>query len=270
MKSLNSSYRAGTALALALAAAVVAAPARADLVLLGSDYFATIQPTNFTPLVGLNPLAGLPFGPGNTDTIVHRQQDCSLSLGTLGSSCAIGIELVALSLISTVNPLVRLRESPTLASLGRMTINSDGSGTGGNFDSFFDVFFELSFDGGSTFSPMGPLHLIPDPKEPLTHWTTIEPLPPFLFVDGLIGDQNANRHTNKDSRACPVFGQGTCADFYLVQDVKETHPNGSVHRAIAAQIPEPSTMALLGLGLAAMAGLRSRASRVDARQQGAC
>ena len=258
MKSSSSSYRVGTAVALALAAAVVAGPARADLVLLGADYFATIQPTFFTPLGALNPLAGLPIGPGNTDTIVHRQGDCSLSLVTLGSNCTIPIELVALSLVSTVDPMVRLRESPTLASSGEMTINSDGSGTGGTFSSFFDIFFELSFDGGSTFTSMGPLQLTSSD----TAWTTFED---GLLVDGLIGDQNANRHTNKDSRACTVFGQGSCVDFYLVNDVMERHPDGSVHTAIAAQIPEPSTVALLGLGLAAMAGLGRRARRVDVR-----
>ena len=270
MKSSNSCYRVGTAVALAMAAAVAAVPARADLVLRGADYFATIQPTLFVPLGALNPLAGLPIGPGNTDTIVQRQGDCSLSLATLGSNCTIPIELVALSLISTVNPMVRLRETPgsvagTSLSGGMMTIFSDGSGTGGTFDSFFDVFFELSFDGGSTFRPMGPLHLTPNPNKPLPRWTTIEPLPPFLLVDGLIGDQNANRHTNKDSRDCPVFGHGRCVDFYLVQDVDEVHPDGSVHRAIGAQIPEPSTVALLGLGLAALAGLGGRARRVDVR-----
>ena len=257
MKCSASAHRVGAALA--LAAAVTAGPARADdLVLLGADYFQTIQPTFFTPLGALNPLAGLPIGPGNTDTIVHRQRDCSLSLATLGSNCTIPIELVALSLVSTVNPMVRLRESPTLGSSGEMTINSDGSGTGGTFNSFFDVFFELSFDGGSTFSPMGPLHL----SSSNTGWTAFEH---GLLVDGLVGDQNANRHTNKDGGACPVFGQGRCVDFFLVQDVMEVHPDGSVHTATAAQIPEPSTVALLGLGLAAMAGLGGRARRVDVR-----
>ena len=123
------------------AAALLHSAAHADVVLLGSDYFQTIQPTFFTPLGGLNPLTGLRIGPGTTDTIVQRQADCSLSLSTLGSNCTIPIEMVALSLISTVNPLVRVRESPTLASTGLMTIASDGSGMGGTFGSFFDVFF---------------------------------------------------------------------------------------------------------------------------------
>ncbi len=254
MKSSSSSYQVGTAVALALAAAVAAGPARADIVLLGADYFATIQPTLFTPLGALNPLAGLPFGPGITDTIVHRQGDCSLGLAVAGSNCTIPIELVKLSLISTVDPMVRLRESPTLASSGEMTIMSNGSGTGGTFNSFFNVFFELSFNGGSTFTPEGPLRL----SSSDTAWTTIEPQ--TGLVDGLVGDQNANRHTDKGGSFDFYLGNG---NGNLMNLVTERHPDGSVHTAIP--VPEPSTWALFGLGLAAMAGLVGRrARRVDA------
>jgi hypothetical protein len=45
-----------------------------------------------------------------------------------------------------------IRESPTRASLG--SINIQGGGGGGYMiDSFFDVFTELSLDGGQTWSP---------------------------------------------------------------------------------------------------------------------
>lgn len=246
MKYANSTYRVGTALALAVAVAVAVAagPARAAVVLLGADYFATVQPTLFPPLGGLNPLAGLSIGPGNTDTIVHRQSDCSLDLHTAGSHCTIPIELMALSLVSTVDSRVRLRESPTLASTGAMTMTSDGGGTGGTFNSFFDVFFELSFDGGGTFNPRGPLHLTSSD----TGWSTIEN---GLLVNGLVGDQIANRHTNKGPDD---------VDFYLPGVVAEQHPDGSVHSAVHAA-PEPSSVALLGLGLAAMAGIGGRGAR---------
>ena len=280
MKSSNSSYRVGTAVALALAAAVAAGPARADLVLLGADYFATIQPTFFTPLGALNPLAGLPIGPGNTDTIVHRQGDCSLSLATLGSNCTIPIEVVALSLVSTVDPMVRVRETPgsvvgTSLSGGMMTITSDGSGTGGTFNSFFDIFFELSVDGGNTYQPYDADPGTPgiDPKHFIiltpANWTTIELLPPFLLVDGLLGDQNANRHINKVSPACPVFGNGVCVDFYLAGaggGIAVHEAPDARHTVRAAMIPEPSSWALLSLGLVAIAGLGGRgARRVDVR-----
>ena len=237
-------------------ASLLTASAHADVVLLGSDYFKTIQPTFFTPLGPLNPLAGLAIGPGSTDTIVQRQADCSLSLSTLGSNCTIPIEMVALSLISTVDPLVRLRESPTLASTGSMTIASDGSGMGGSFGSFFDVFFDISMDGGASFNPQGPLRLTSD----LAFWTTVES---GLLVDGLMGDQAANRHTDKGSCSPPQ-----CVDFYLgnslgqFQSVTERHPGVGVHTAQQAQlVPEPASLGLVGLALAALCWTRRRSRR---------
>lgn len=52
----------------------------------------------------------------------------------------------------TAPPGMRLRESPTLPSPGHMTLEDVG---GGSFriDSFFDVFFELSLDGGQSWTP---------------------------------------------------------------------------------------------------------------------
>src|SRR5215510_16421675 len=128
----------------------VSLPARADTVLLGSDYLQTIAPTSF---VGLGNLQGLPIGPGSTDTIVQRTADCTITLSVAGSACTIPIAMVALSLQSTINPLVLVRESPTLTSAGTMTMTSNGSGTGGTFSSFFDVFFEISTNGGLTWTP---------------------------------------------------------------------------------------------------------------------
>jgi hypothetical protein len=58
-----------------------------------------------------------------------------------------------------------LRESPTLPSLGQTTSRSDGAG-GFLISSFFDVFTELSTDGGQTWIPAngpGRFHLAPAP-----------------------------------------------------------------------------------------------------------
>ena len=63
-------------------------------------------------------------------------------------------------------PNIRIRESPTLQSLGETTITDIG---GGRFaiDSFFDVFTELSLDGGLTFplpaDRAGHVVLVPEP-----------------------------------------------------------------------------------------------------------
>jgi hypothetical protein len=60
---------------------------------------------------------------------------------------------------------VMVRESPTLPSLGQTSV----SGGLGDYtiDSFFDVFTELSLDGGQTWGPDldGPAHmeLCPEP-----------------------------------------------------------------------------------------------------------
>lgn len=229
--------RSAVVAALALSAGWAAGPAQGEVVVSGSDYFSTIQPTFFTPLGGLNPLAGLPIGPGDTDTIVRRLGDCSLSLLISGSNCTIPIEMVALSLVSVVNPNVRLRESPTLASAGTMMMFSDGMGNGGSFDSFFDVFFELSLDAGMTWAPQGSLAL----SSAGTAWEAQAPAAPEVVVEGLVGDGNANRHTNKALNE---------RDFRLIGVVSEQHPLGR-HSARPARVAEPGSLALVGLALLA-------------------
>lgn len=76
-------------------------------------------------------------------------------------------EMLAMDLTgsSPLGPFM-IRESPTLRSTGRTTITDLG---GGDFriDSFFDVFTEMSIDGGATWFPdlNGPAHvtLVPEP-----------------------------------------------------------------------------------------------------------
>jgi hypothetical protein len=66
----------------------------------------------------------------------------------------------------TLPPGVMIRESPTLQSTGQTRLTDIG---GGNYriHSFFDVFTELSLDGGQQWFPSdGPLHLegVPEPS----------------------------------------------------------------------------------------------------------
>jgi hypothetical protein len=77
-------------------------------------------------------------------------------------------EMLALNL-SGVSPLgpFMIRESPTRASLGQTSITDIGGGLY-QIDSFFDVFTELSIDGGATWMPSttGSGHLalpVPEP-----------------------------------------------------------------------------------------------------------
>lgn len=91
-------------------------------------------------------LRGAPIGPGDTDTIVERL--AGLPDGQIG---IIDVELVALSLVS-VDPVdiggtlfdVFVALNPQIPSLGQIDITSHGP-NGGTFDSFFDVFVEVTF-----------------------------------------------------------------------------------------------------------------------------
>ncbi|MBE2233124.1 MAG: LamG domain-containing protein, partial [Anaerolinea sp.] len=82
----------------------------------------------------------------------------------------IDTELVAMDL-SGLSPLgaVRLRESPTRPSTGRMV--QQAPGVDFPADSFFDVFFEITWDGGQTWMPL---------PQPVPIETAITAIPPIL------------------------------------------------------------------------------------------
>lgn len=101
---------------------------------------------------------------GPTQTIV---------LGKIGNTTGtFDTEMLSMSL-SGVTPLgpFMIRESPTRASLGKVTITAIGAGQY-QIDSFFDVFTELSIDGGASWMPShdefgapqaGHVVLVPEP-----------------------------------------------------------------------------------------------------------
>ena len=82
----------------------------------------------------------------------------------------IDTELVAMDL-SGLSPLgaVRLRESPTRPSTGRMV--QQAPGVDFPADSFFDVFFDITWDGGQTWTPL---------PQPVPIETAITAIPPIL------------------------------------------------------------------------------------------
>jgi hypothetical protein len=109
-----------------------------------------------------------------------------------GGSSLYDTELVELHLVA-LNGLppgiseMRLRESPTRQSLGK-TSNLALPGGGFRVDSFFDVFFELSLDGGANWVPAsGPLHIESFP----------EPSTCILTALGLVGIAAGSRRRNR-------------------------------------------------------------------------
>lgn len=83
-----------------------------------------------------------------------------------GTNLVFDTEMLQLDLSGGGMPAM-IRESPTLPSTGQ-TLKQDVGG--GNYwvDSFFDVFTELSLDGGQTWYPAGgPIHLTSIDQTPL-------------------------------------------------------------------------------------------------------
>ncbi len=106
-------------------------------------------------------------GPDGGDTLYEAEMlDLSVSGGTLP-------------------PGVMIRESPILASLGETRIEAIGGGH--MIDSFFDIFTEVSIDGGATWSPaLQPcsMELKQDPAQiaPVATPRSVEPMPNGLYA----------------------------------------------------------------------------------------
>jgi hypothetical protein len=102
--------------------------------------------------------------PGNVMVQVFHDSD-------LGNTSFFDTEMLQLDLSGGTLPAgVMIRESPTLPSLGQTSITDLGGGQY-RIDSFFDVFTELSFDGGQSWIPQdnGPtrMTLVPEPTSAL-------------------------------------------------------------------------------------------------------
>ena len=116
-----------------------------------------------TEMIALNLSSG-PFElTGPVTTIVRDRNDNRTGM--------FDTEIVSMSLSGNVGGMhVEIRESPLLPSPGRVEIVDLGGGLY-HIDSFFDVFTELSVDGGS-FRPQlnGPTRMVltPDAPEPAT------------------------------------------------------------------------------------------------------
>jgi hypothetical protein len=91
--------------------------------------------------------------------VAHAVADAGVAVrvthvGTQGQMQIFDTEMLQLDIVGGgLPPGARIRESPTRASLGRTTVRPATDGNGFMIDSFFDIFTELSLDGGATWSP---------------------------------------------------------------------------------------------------------------------
>lgn len=226
-----------------------------DTILPGYDLFRSVEGTQFggVPFVGV-PLGTFDFGSGpvgvgNADTIVHRLDPAT------ASAPDIPIELVALHLQSAVpfdfglgpgTYFVTLQsERGGQSSVGRMTINGLGAegDPHGTFDSFFDVFFDLRLG-----SLTGPIALSGVARLTQTGglWGH-DPVPGEVLIPGI------NHLLNNVDKS---------NDFHLRGPVVEQHPGPppTIH-VVSSATPEPSSLALFGLGALVMAARFWRRSR---------
>ncbi len=179
--------------------------------------------------LGIVEFVGVPNGPGGSDTQVNRLQDADLTFAdsTPGED-TIDIEIVQLSLKSidtftiggnTGNILIELNTSDISKNKGTMTIT--GNSTSGTYDSIFNV-----------------------------------------FVDIIIGDSIANGAVlasrvdlgNYESNGTQWISLGRL--LLATGEIVHIAPTGGIHTV--NQVPEPSSLLLLSLGLLPLAYRRKK------------
>ena len=228
----------------------------------GFDLFATApsppNPQTFVDLtipsggaVGIVPLEGNAFGPGDTDTIVERITGSGPPFN-VGDVAVIDIELVALSLrsVAPIDIGGTLFDMDVISGsllgepanpLGQMTV-THGDPDGGTFITDF-----LPIDYKTTFTEVG---------NPLN---TFDVFGNILFTN-TNGDWSHSPGP-MDQHGGPHLGGGLHAGIDPISGEKRRmdHVNPTeAHYAFAA-MPEPSTVLLLIPGLAALALRRRRA-----------
>ncbi|GBF81295.1 hypothetical protein [Aphanothece sacrum] len=198
------------------------------------------------PLQG-KPVAGFP---GNTDTLVERQADCTF----VGGECTVPMEALALA-VESINPVnVAGTLYNVLVTLDRRDANGDGVvdnrtlgginlRQNGTFSSFLGIRYKADFtpvSGGSTLTTFGGFDVRQDEAE----WSNTPP-PDAVLVRGPNGDPLANCHT----------ASGPCSntDFFAITPVRlrTNSPAPQLHTVVpATSVPEANAnLGLLACGL---------------------
>ena len=237
----------------AIALLSVAKPAGAASVALGSDYWITQDSSsfNFGGPIGIVNFVGVPIGTfnernvGSADTIVQRTQDVTFNNG----SGTTPIEVVALSLKSknsvTLPGLgnfdIFVGLTPGQKSTGTLTINENKT-----FNSDFNVNWTATFkptSGGDAIAcPLPTSCNLQIRLAGNGNWS--DTFQGGTRVEGLLGDQLANVHTNLPSDT---------TDFFTLGTIKHDASGAGHHDVTFDPVPEPLT--IIGSGIAAGFGI---------------
>ena len=133
-------------------------------------------------------MLGVPDGGMFPVYMEGRVQTVALGKGPTDTTGTFPTEMLAMNLsgVGPTPPFIKIRESPTLPSLGSTSITDVGGGLY-HIDSFFDVFTELSLDGGASWMP----NTAPNPYGPTGSTRVVmgipEPASIALLVLGMLG-----------------------------------------------------------------------------------
>jgi len=244
-KAMAHVFRLFAALIVALAVTAGAKAQVQDVVVLGSDYFETTTGTFFNSPWGKVDLKGYPIGPGLTDTIAQRSSNVVIN-GSPGPLQITALSLESTSPISGIgNIFVTLNPADLSMDTGQITIN--GSLSGGTFNSFFDVFFDIctapgpggvGCAGGAT-----PIYSNPTALTLSSSGASWLPTPPpgAVVVTGQVGDLAANVHTGLTLNE---------TDFF--PGIVTHSGGGDAHVVMPAGIPEASTWLMLDIGFGSL------------------
>jgi hypothetical protein len=168
-------------------------------------------------------------------------------------------EMLQLDLSSGSLPAgVMIRESPTLQSTGQTTVRPVAGGY--MVSSFFDVFTEVTTDGGISWTPAqqaGHVEMHPDPKQvtPVAEPTTLLPPPNgayvspeqwhALFAQGIVIKDVSHRLFTGASQP-PTPGTPNTENFDSQIDLQVSTDGGNTYQAVRVAAPVQVTVASHG------------------------